>query len=367
MQIGNKINRLRKLSGMTQEQLAEKLDVSRQTISKWESGGSSPDIDSVVKVSKIFQVSLDDLLLEGESSVTIKNDERITLEDLVKINLNNRRMTLLIISGLIFIMVSILNFAYVMALQSTTLSTQYMLYRYIVMGQYENAPIDYMRLMIPSIISGVIGLALCLCYALKSRKKGVENMCRLKRTISCIILCALIVSLSGCGTENKSDDNAAIYGETIGGLDDNELFAIIETNAFHPVLLVTSQVYDDSMGNQAAITCDVYYIVDEKIKNIGQIKSFGTAYPIAYDKTGIYAASGHGMQCLEIDEKNGVIRLEEGNYELIGEDGKSTYMLEKCNEIKEITEKEYYTAFEKYSEAVIVSFSYGASDTVNVK
>ena len=42
MQIGNKINQLRKLSGMTQEQLAEKLNVSRQTISKWESGSSSP-------------------------------------------------------------------------------------------------------------------------------------------------------------------------------------------------------------------------------------------------------------------------------------------------------------------------------------
>ena len=40
MQIGNKINQLRKLSGMTQEQLAEKLNVSRQTISKWESGVS---------------------------------------------------------------------------------------------------------------------------------------------------------------------------------------------------------------------------------------------------------------------------------------------------------------------------------------
>ena len=66
MQIGNKINQLRKLSGMTQEQLAEKLNVSRQTISKWESGSSSPDIESVVKVSEIFQVSLDDLLKEGE-------------------------------------------------------------------------------------------------------------------------------------------------------------------------------------------------------------------------------------------------------------------------------------------------------------
>ena len=46
----------------------------------------------------------------------------------MKINLHNRKMTLLLISGLIFIMVSILNFAYVIALQSTTLSTQYMLY-----------------------------------------------------------------------------------------------------------------------------------------------------------------------------------------------------------------------------------------------
>ena len=89
----------------------------------------------------------------------------------MKINLHNRRMTLLLISGLIFIMVSVLNFAYVTALLSTTISTQYILYRYIVVGQYESAPIDYMKLMMPSIIAGVIGLALCLCYALKSRKK----------------------------------------------------------------------------------------------------------------------------------------------------------------------------------------------------
>ena len=44
MEIGNKINQLRKLSGMTQEQLAEKLNVSRQTISKWESDSTSPDL-----------------------------------------------------------------------------------------------------------------------------------------------------------------------------------------------------------------------------------------------------------------------------------------------------------------------------------
>ena len=172
MEIGNKINQLRKLSGMTQEQLAEKLNVSRQTISKWESDSTSPDLESIVKISRIFHVSLDDLLKEGEAGVANTTDEQISLEDLMKINLHNRTMTLLLISGLIFIMVSILNFAYVIALQSTTLSTQYMLYRYIVTGQYENAPIDYMRLMIPSIIAAAIGVILFISYTIERRKKG---------------------------------------------------------------------------------------------------------------------------------------------------------------------------------------------------
>ena len=172
MEVGNKLNQLRKLSGMTQEQLAEKLNVSRQTISKWESGGTSPDLESIVKVSKIFYVSLDDLLMEGDANVVNKNDEQITLEDLMKMNLHNRKMTLLLISGLIFIMVSILNFAYVIALESTTFSTQYMLYRYIVTGRYDSAPVNYMSLMFPSIIAGVIGLVLFLCYIIKDRKRG---------------------------------------------------------------------------------------------------------------------------------------------------------------------------------------------------
>lgn len=299
MEIGNKINQLRKLSGMTQEQLAEKLNVSRQTISKWESDSTSPDLESIVKISRIFHVSLDDLLKEGEAGVANKTDEQITLEDLMKINLHNRKMTLLLISGLIFIMVSILNFAYVIALQSTTLSTQYMLYRYIVTGQYENAPIDYMRLMIPSIIAAAIGVILFISYTIERRKKETENMYKAKKFISYMALCVLIFSLCACG--EKGSENAAIYGETVGGLEDNELFAIIDTNASLPVLLVTSQVYNDGLGNQAALNCDVYYLIDKEVKNIGTIESMGTAYPIAYDETGIYAASGHDMQRFEIE------------------------------------------------------------------
>lgn len=64
MELGKKIYQLRKLSGMTQEQLAEKLNISRQTLSKWENGTSMPDVESVVRLSALFDTSLEELLLE---------------------------------------------------------------------------------------------------------------------------------------------------------------------------------------------------------------------------------------------------------------------------------------------------------------
>lgn len=60
-------------------------------------------------------------------------------------------------------------------------------------------------------------------------------MYKTKKIILCFALCVLIFSLCACG--DKSSDNAAIYGETIAGLEDNELFAIVDTNASSPVLL----------------------------------------------------------------------------------------------------------------------------------
>lgn len=53
---------LRKMNKLTQEELAEKLDVSRQTLSKWETGESVPDIDKCKKLAEVFGVSLDDLV-----------------------------------------------------------------------------------------------------------------------------------------------------------------------------------------------------------------------------------------------------------------------------------------------------------------
>ena len=67
MEIGSKLKDARKKSGITQEQAAELLGVSRQTISNWENNKSFPDIISVIKMSDIFSVSLDHLLKEDKT------------------------------------------------------------------------------------------------------------------------------------------------------------------------------------------------------------------------------------------------------------------------------------------------------------
>lgn len=64
MGIGTQIQQLRTSNSLTQEQLAEKLEVSRQSVSKWELGTAVPEIDKVIMMSKLFSVCTDQILLE---------------------------------------------------------------------------------------------------------------------------------------------------------------------------------------------------------------------------------------------------------------------------------------------------------------
>jgi len=68
--LGEKIHRLRKGKGLSQEELASQLNVSRQAISKWELGESVPDTENVVQLSKLFEVSTDFLLNDDYGSDT---------------------------------------------------------------------------------------------------------------------------------------------------------------------------------------------------------------------------------------------------------------------------------------------------------
>ncbi len=67
MEFNEKLQELRKQKGLTQEELAEKLYVSRAAISKWESGRGYPSIDSLKAISKFFSISLDELLSSEEA------------------------------------------------------------------------------------------------------------------------------------------------------------------------------------------------------------------------------------------------------------------------------------------------------------
>ena len=76
MEFNEKLQELRKQKGLTQEELAEILFVSRTAVSKWESGRGYPNIDSLKAIAKFFQVTVDELL-SGEELLTIaENDQK---------------------------------------------------------------------------------------------------------------------------------------------------------------------------------------------------------------------------------------------------------------------------------------------------
>lgn len=87
MELYEKLYELRRASGMSQEELAEKLGVSRQAVSKWESGATQPELPKLIELSKIYQVSVDALLsLEHakepqDSSPAAESTSQDTTED----------------------------------------------------------------------------------------------------------------------------------------------------------------------------------------------------------------------------------------------------------------------------------------------
>lgn len=75
MGLGSRIQKLRINNGLTQEQLAEMLSISRQSVSKWEMDQSLPEIDKVIMMSKLFSVGTDEILLEDEEVKNLRSQE----------------------------------------------------------------------------------------------------------------------------------------------------------------------------------------------------------------------------------------------------------------------------------------------------
>jgi len=105
MTFAEKVLELRKKAGLSQEELAEKLEVSRQAISRWETGLAMPDASNLLQLSKLFKVSIDYLIQEEYSSdkelPTVKTQE-------ASLNMGIKKAPAMIESALIGIAISLL-------------------------------------------------------------------------------------------------------------------------------------------------------------------------------------------------------------------------------------------------------------------
>lgn len=101
MEIGRKLREARLKSGMTQEQVAERIGVSRQSISNWENEKNYPDIISVIELSDLYELSLD-VLLKGDEEM-IKHLEEST--DIIK---SNKRIVFSLVLNMLLMVALIL-------------------------------------------------------------------------------------------------------------------------------------------------------------------------------------------------------------------------------------------------------------------
>lgn len=99
LEIASRLVKLRKASGLSQEELADKLGISRQAISKWERAEASPDTDNLILLARIYGISLDELLSTDEKDEDIKAEvvDRIEKQEQVELeNIETERHNLLI-------------------------------------------------------------------------------------------------------------------------------------------------------------------------------------------------------------------------------------------------------------------------------
>lgn len=99
MKFNEKLIELRKKAGLSQEELGYKLNVTRQTISKWELGQTTPEMDKLIEISRIFGISVDDLLDETKEVKT--ESQKI-------VNNKSRKKTIIIIVSIVLAIIILL-------------------------------------------------------------------------------------------------------------------------------------------------------------------------------------------------------------------------------------------------------------------
>ncbi len=110
MKFNEKLIELRKKAGLSQEELGYKLNVTRQTVSKWELGQTTPEMDKLVEISKVFGVTVDELISEAESNI---NAEKIEDKAINENPQNNSTCKVILLIVAVFIIGIIIFYAFI--------------------------------------------------------------------------------------------------------------------------------------------------------------------------------------------------------------------------------------------------------------
>lgn len=176
MEFSEKLQALRKQKGLTQEQLAKELYVSRTAISKWESGRGYPNIDSLKEIAKFFSVTVD-RLLSGEEVLTIAREDQKRKESYLR----DLVFGIMDISLILFLFLPIFGQKVNDAVQEVSLLALTEIAPYI--------KIAYFATVITTVLVGIMTLALQNCGGFWIRLKS-----KLSLTLSVVGVLLFILS-----------------------------------------------------------------------------------------------------------------------------------------------------------------------------
>ena len=111
MKFNEKLVMLRKQQNLSQEQVSEKLGVARQTISKWELGETTPEMDKLIIISKLYDITLDELMKEDNEGKNVNDPNNINSQKLAG-------MTIKFLKGIgIFIFIVAILYVFIMIVE----------------------------------------------------------------------------------------------------------------------------------------------------------------------------------------------------------------------------------------------------------
>ena len=103
MNLGEKLFELRKSKNLTQDDVAEKLEVTRQTISKWETNQSTPDFDKIVPLCNLYEITPNELLMKERQKENSQNEQENNYENMTKVQIKQKSAEIVSTSIFIYI------------------------------------------------------------------------------------------------------------------------------------------------------------------------------------------------------------------------------------------------------------------------